>query len=50
MICPYCGKPMRRFAEDTFYWYHRCKSEDCPRPEGEYMEPKTDEVRKRGAT
>lgn len=25
--CWICGKPMTRFAQDSWYWYYRC--EDC---------------------
>lgn len=27
MKCWKCGKEMKRYGEDTFYWYYRCK--DC---------------------
>jgi len=25
--CWICGKPMTRFAQDSWYWYYRC--EEC---------------------
>ncbi len=33
--CWICGKPMKRFAQDSWYWYYRC--EDC---DTERLEPK----------
>jgi hypothetical protein len=41
MRCPYCYKPMAKYAEDTFYNYFRCKNAYCPKPK-EYMQPKDD--------